>query len=367
MKRNFFLENLPKMQLEFKPDVADSLQMWMDFWTGNNTRPILLATIARPHTRVVEAPAYLTAFDGNFHQLAHDLLAWAETHEFLGDTIPNYYLEFGPETMASYLGCDLVLAADRSTSWSVPFVEDWDKVEIRFRKDSYWWQRTLEAFDVLRSHLDGKMMIAAPALLGNLDALSSLRGPQKLLLDLIDQPQKIKRALEQVNQAHSEILAALAAELDMDNLGSMNVEGLYFPGRHSRPQCDFSAMISPAMFREFVIPCLMSEADDAGAFTYHLDGPNAVCHVPALCAMPKLDVIVYAIGAGTEDWDWSFLYDQIDSLGKGQIFYNEMTPDRVKQTWQKYQSRKLVFIPKVSSRNEFEDLLSQIKESGKEN
>ncbi len=359
--RNYFLDAVPQMNLEYKPDLDQTLHYWLQFWRGSNSRPAFLVTLPRPHTRAVEPPAYLTAFDCDFHDLAHQLLAWADTHEFLGDTIPNYYLEFGPETFAAYLGCDLRLADDRSTSWSVPFVEDWGEVEIRFRKDSYWWQRTLEAFDVLRSHLDGKMMVAAPALLGNLDALASLRGPQNLLVDLIDRPEHVKRALEQVNRAYAEVLAALAAELDMDRLGSMNVEGLYFPGRHSRPQCDFSAMISPKMFREFVIPSLMSEAEDAGAFTYHLDGPNAVCHVPALCALEKMDIIIYAIGAGTEDWDWSFLYDQIDRLGKGQILYYDMTPEKIKRIWQKYRSKMLVFVPRVASRNELEDLMGEIE------
>ena len=359
--RNHTLNAIPDLTLEFKPSLNNTLGTWMEFWSGNNTRPIILATLPRAHSRVVEPPPYLTAFDGDFHELAHQLLAWAETHEFLGDTIPNYYLEFGPETFATYLGCDLQLAADRSTSWSIPFVEDWDKVEIRFHRESYWWQRTLEAFEILHSHLDGKMMIAAPALLGNLDALASLRGPQRLLMDLIDRPDQIERALEQVCRAHSEVLEALAQELEMDGIGSMNVEGLYFPGRHSRPQCDFSAMISPAMFREFVIPCLESEANDAGAFTYHLDGPNAIRHVPALCKMEKMDIIVYAIGAGTEDWDWNFLYDQIDRLGKGQILYYEMTPARVKEFWQKYRSKRLVFIPKVSSPHEVEELIGELQ------
>jgi hypothetical protein len=349
------------MQLQFKPELDKTLASWNSFWSGTNQRPMLLATLPRPGCKVVEAPPYLTAFDCDFHDLARQLLAWAETHDFLGDTIPNYYLEFGPETFAAYLGCDLQLAEDRSTSWSIPFVEDWDQVEIRFNRESYWWQRTLEAFDILRRALDGKMMLAAPTLLGNLDALSSLRGPQQLLYDLVDRPEQVQRALAQVRQAHSEAMAALAAELDMDRSGAMNVEGLYYPGRHSRPQCDFSAMISPAMFREFVVPCLESEAQDAGAFTYHLDGPRAVSHVPALCQIEKLDIIIYAIGAGTEDWDWSFLYDQIDRLGKGQILYYQMTPEKIKHTWQHYHSRKLVFIPSVSSRAEVEDLVAELE------
>jgi hypothetical protein len=348
------------MQLEFKPNLDQTLETWKGFWKGTNQRPMILATLPRPGCKPVEAPPYLTAFDCDFHDLAHRLLAWAETHEFLGDTIPNYYLEFGPETFATYLGCDLQLAEDRSTSWSIPFVEDWDKVEVRFHPESYWWQRTVEAVDILRSHLDGKMMVAAPALLGNLDALSSLRGPQNLLIDLVDRPQQIQRALAQVRLAHTEILGELARLLDMDRDGSMNVEGLYYPGRHSRPQCDFSAMISPAMFREFVIPCLESEAQDTGTITYHLDGPRAVCHVPALCAIEKLDIIIFAIGAGTEDWDWTFLYDQIDRLGKGQILYQNMTPANIKAAWQKYQSRKLAFPAVVTTRGEVEDVVGEL-------
>lgn len=348
------------LQLEFKPDLQQTLDMWGRFWSGNNDRPILLTTLPRAHCQVIEPPPYLTAFDCDFHELAHWLLAWAETHEFLGDTIPNYYLEFGPETFATFLGCDLKLAEDRSTSWSIPFVENWDKTELYFHKDSYWWQRTLEAIDILRSHLDGKMMVAAPALLGNLDALSSVRGPQKLLYDLIERPQQIKRALEQVCRVHTEVIAALAAALDMDEIGSVNVEGLYYTGRHSRPQCDFSAMISPAMFREFVIPCLESEGRDVGAMNYHLDGPNAICHVPALCAMEKMDIIIYAIGAGNEDKDWSALYDKIDRLGKGQIFYQDLNPTKIKALWKKYRSRKLVFTSGISSRTELDDLAAEL-------
>ena len=349
------------MQLEFKPDLDQSLKMWQKFWSGTNKRPIIMATLPKPGCKVIEPPPYLTAFDCDFNDLGQQLLAWAETHEFLGETIPYYYLEFGPETFASYLGCNLKLADDRSTSWTIPFVDDWDKTEIRFHKEGYWWQRTLEAFDILHKYLDGKMMIAAPTLVANLDALSSLRGPQKLAFDLIDRPQQIQRALEQVCRVHSEVLSALAAELDMDNIGSMNVQEMYFSGRQSRPQCDFSAMISPEMFRKFVVPCLESEARDAGAFTYHLDGQNAICHVPALCEIEALDVIAYAIGAGTEDQDWSFLFEQIDRLGKGQLLGYNITPEKVKQIWKTYRSKKLAFFPQVSSRTELEDLISELE------
>ena len=89
------------MQLQFKPKLDETLEAWCNFWTGANQRPMILATSTRPGVKVVEAPPYLTAFDCDFRDLARHLLAWAETHEFLGDSLPYYYLEFGPETFAA--------------------------------------------------------------------------------------------------------------------------------------------------------------------------------------------------------------------------------------------------------------------------
>ena len=59
---------------------------------------------------------------------------------------------------------------------------------------------------------------------------------------------------------------------------------------------------------------------------------------------------------------WSFLYDQIDRLGKGQIFYYKMTPAKIKHAWQNYRSRKLVFIPSVATRGQIEVLVEELEE-----
>lgn len=348
------------MDLQFKPDLTQALSFWDAFWAGSNRRPAMLAELPRPSCRPVEQPPYLAPFDGDLHQLAHRLIAWGETHQFLGDKIPIYYLEFGPDTFAAYLGCRLILAEDRATSWSVPFVEDWDRVEIHLQRESYWWQRTLEAIHILRSHLDGLMLVTPPTLVANLDSLAAMRGPQALLFDLIERPEQVQRALAQVCQAHREILSLLAAELDMDRDGSVNLEGVYSRGRQSRPQCDFSAMISPAMFRRFVVPCLESEGRDASTMTYHLDGPGAIGHLPALCEIPSLDIISWVWGTGNEAKDWDFLYDRIDRLGKGQM-HTQVSPARTRQLWAKYRSRKLVCHTEVSSPGEFADLLGELE------
>jgi len=151
-----------------------------------------------------------------------------------------------------------------------------------------------------------------------LDSLAAIRGNERLLVDLVDCPDKVKRALDQVCSAHTEMLEAYAQLLDFDTYGSINVEGLYTPGRQSRPQCDMSCMISQKMFREFVVPCLEREAEDVDAMHYHLDGPGAIQHLEALCEIEGLDTISWVPGSGEgQAQDWAMLHKKIDDLGKG--------------------------------------------------
>ena len=51
---------------------------------------------------------------------------FCQTHEFLGEAFPNLSADFGPGSLASYLGCDIGFNED--TTWFVPCLEDWDVI-----------------------------------------------------------------------------------------------------------------------------------------------------------------------------------------------------------------------------------------------
>lgn len=349
------------MELAFKPDFEDSRCRWDAFWKGENSRPLLAATLPRPGIEPVEKPRYGAGYDGNFTPVIDQLLRWAESHEFLGDAIPFFYLEFGADHFATLLGADMVFPYEgRDAGWAVPFVKDWDAVELRFRRDSRWWEQTVRFAEALRARCEGALLIAAPTMVANLDALAAVRGPQNLLLDLVLCPEAVQRALAQVNAAHAEILQALGELLEFDRYGSINRHGMYSRGRINVPQCDFSCMISPAMFREFAIPALAQEMARLDAVEYHLDGPDALRHLEALCALDKLDVIQWVPGAGApSQQDWNWLYQKIDTLGKGQFRWADSKT--VKRVWRNCQVRKQFFTVSVSSRAEFETLCKEIE------
>jgi 5-methyltetrahydrofolate--homocysteine methyltransferase len=123
---------------------------------------------------------------------------------------------------------------------------------------------------------------------------------------------------------------------------------MYFPGGLvDIPQCDFSAMIGPDMFREFGLPSLRHECELLDAAEYHLDGPDAIQHLPAVAEIPKITLIQWQPGAGNAATrDWSDLYRRIDAFGKGQ--YREGSPEDIRRMWAETRCRNRLFIGRVA-------------------
>ena len=344
------------MELEFKRDFAETQERWDMFWKGRNKHPLIGAVLPKPGVEPVDKPEYGAGSDGRFEPVVDQVIRWAETHEFLGDAIPFYYLEFAADHFSSLLGADLKFPDDGLLGgWPVHFVEDWDDEEIKFRPESKWWEMTVKFAKALRHRCDGRLMIASPTLVANLDALVALRGAEDLLMDMALKPEAVHRALDQVTRAHGDILDAFAELFDYSTYGSISRHGMYSRGRINVPQCDVSCMISPDMFQEFVVPYLRQEMDHFDAMEYHLDGPGAIKHLQAICEIEKLDIVQWVCGAGEPSTcDWTWLYEKIDSLGKGQIFWS--TYENVLRLSKQIKSRKLLFYLDTSSRQEIEDL-----------
>lgn len=349
------------MELEFKQDFAAVRKRWDAFWAGTNSRPLVSIVIPKAGVTPADPAPYLAGLpEGNFGPVIDQRLRWAETHEFLGDALPFHYVEFGPNTFAAYLGVKIIYDPNSpGTNWAEHIVEEWDDFEIKFRRDSVAWQQTLQYAELLRERCEGKLLVAAPTLSANLDALEALRGSDKLLLDLMDCPEKVHRALKAVQQAYADVLDALSELLNFKKWGSITRHGMYHTGRVHVPQCDFSCMISPAMFREFALPGLRHELSLLDTAEYHLDGPGAIKHLDAVCEIEKIRVIQWVPGAGEpETRDWTDLYKRIDSLGKGLILGADVP--RMKRLWSEFKTRRLFLNMRAQTRAEAEDILAEV-------
>jgi hypothetical protein len=88
-------------------------------------------------------------------------------------------------------------------------------------------------------------------------------------------------------------------------------------------QNDFTCMIGPAMFEEFCLHDTVECCRHADIALYHLDGPGALRHLPALLAIEEIDCIQWIQGAGAPlPSKWIPLLRQIQAAGKSvQVYY----------------------------------------------
>jgi len=244
---------------------------------------------------------------------------YCETHWLLEDSFPSANLNLGAGSMALYLGCEPVFAPD--TIWFKECIEDWDEYGgIEYDPDNKWWRLHLDMIRTAKALAGGDFFVSIPDIVENLDILSALRRSQNLCYDLMDRPQTVHRAVEKIDDLYFKYYDAMYDIVkEPDGSSAYTAFNIWGHGRTAKIQCDFCALISPDQFREFVQPSLRRQCARLDNSLYHLDGPDAIKHVPALMEIDRLNGLQWTCGAGQPDGGcerWYPIYDQVRAAGK---------------------------------------------------
>ena len=141
-----------------------------------------------------------------------------------------------------------------------------------------------------------------------------------VLMDLMERPAWVEQKIEEIHQVYMDVHARIFELIhEPDGSFAFACFGLWAPGPMAKVQCDASAMFSPAMFRQFVLPTLTAQCDWLDYSMYHLDGTQAMCHLDALLGIESLNAIEWTPQAGIENGGnprWYPLYKQILDAGK---------------------------------------------------
>jgi len=204
------------------------------------------------------------------------------------------------------------------TVWFRPRVEC-EIEDMRFAPEpANRWLKRIE--DICRAGIDrweGRVQIGMTDLGGNLDILSTFRPAEKLLLDLYDHPDAVKRRTWEAHELWFRYFNEIDAILRPANPGYTAWAGLFSETPHYMLQCDFCYMISPAMFDEFVKPELAAACRRLDNAFYHLDGPGQLPHLDSLLEIPELKGIQWIPGAGNPSFaHWPEVYRKIRAAGK---------------------------------------------------
>jgi 5-methyltetrahydrofolate--homocysteine methyltransferase len=242
-----------------------------------------------------------------------------DSHIMMAESYPCANVNFGPGSLAVYLGSEPIFRKD--TVWFSEVVEDWEEFgDLKFNPENRWFKRHL---DIIREQVklaDGEYFISIPDIIENVDILASLRGTQNLCYDLIDQPELIKKYLDQLDELYFRYYDSFYEIIkDKDESSTYTVFGIWGKGRTAKVQCDFSALMSPTQFREFVQPSLRKQCDRLDHSLYHLDGPDAIVHLDAVMEIEGLDALQWTPGAALPDAGderWDFIHDKVKAAGK---------------------------------------------------
>jgi hypothetical protein len=244
---------------------------------------------------------------------------------YAGDALPVFNPWLGPDQFAAWLGAELTLRPREFTSWAKPFLRDGEPYpDFRLDPDNRWWRLYLEIVAASVEAGKDKWVTSYPDLHTGIDGLCAMRGPKELMLDLVERPEAVRRAMAQMTQLWKEIVDLVSAKVIPAGQGTSNWCMGWSRQRYlCIGQNDFTCLIGPRMFDEFCLRDTVECIDHVDRIVYHLDGPGAVLHLPRLLEMERLDCVQWIQGATQPlPSQWLDLLRRIQAAGKTiQLYY----------------------------------------------
>lgn len=315
--------------MNYKKNWEEAKEKWRNYWKRENTgRPLMCIITEKEGSRDAAREEQIQVRDVEDKYMNADRIVdrfryFCETHEFLAESFPNLSVDFGPGSMAGYLGSNIIF--ERKTVWFEEFVEDWlSYPDLAFDEKNKWLVKHLEVYKRVKELAGDDFYIGIPDIMENLDVLVSMRGAQDTIFDMMDEPEELLRRVNQVQDLYFAYYDRFyeIAKLSENGTDSScyTVFQIWGEGKTGKLQCDFSAMISPDQFREFVQEALRGQAKQLDHVLYHLDGPDAIRHLDALMEIEEIDALQWTSGDYGPDGtfsEWYSIYDKAVAAGKG--------------------------------------------------
>ena len=294
---------------------------WQAWWDGGLKRPLVMLEGYQPgwkaaHPDVPPKPNW--TFTGRYPQdwpddaVLDQYQQALEAGFFAGDSLPKFYVNLGPGALAAFLGSEYQLFKD--TGWFSPPKDEnglsWtekplDQIHLQFDPQNALWQRTYRLTERATQRWGGEVIIGMTDLGGNLDILASLIGSERLAVEMLDHPEEIDRLCAEIRAAWLLAYDRLDALYSSFDKGSACWASIWAPRRCYMLQSDFAYMISPRLFKRFVMPDLQACCEALDYPFYHLDGEGEIRHLDQLLTIEKLRGIQWIPGAGAappEEW-----------------------------------------------------------------
>ena len=235
------------------------------------------------------------------------------------DNVPSYFPNVGPDLVSTLFGAELVFG--ESTSWcqhTIHDISDWERfIATPPDFDNPYWQAIEQMITLAADRFGGRFYVAMPDLHGNYDILAGIRGPEDLCLDLIDDPDLVRRACAHASRAYAEAFKRMHQRLTSLGQPSTTWCSYLHNGPAYVPSCDFLCLVSKDIGEDFIRPAVEQEMAQLDRSIFHLDGPQALHHLDMVLRLPRLNAVQWVFGAGHgRASDWLHVYRTCREAGK---------------------------------------------------
>jgi hypothetical protein len=178
------------------------------------------------------------------------------------------------------LGCGVVADHGTGSTRSTPPAGFAEKPVVpRFSEDSPWVAKMLAFIPALMKQSGGRYPVGVTLMRGISDLLSALYGGEGFVLRMHDEPQEVRRVVEELTEYWIAFGQCLQRRLPVFHGGTGSFfYGLWCPGKMIWLQEDAVALLSPRMYEEFIYP---ADCRIASAFE------NAVIHLHPARVIPS--------------------------------------------------------------------------------
>jgi 5-methyltetrahydrofolate--homocysteine methyltransferase len=299
-------------------------------------------------------------------ELIHNNMLYGSEHaQFVGDGFESLFVNLGPGCLAACISDTFELAEDTVWFDTKQYILDWNNYKgLKLNKESDMYKIVKNIIEYSLSHSERRYYTSVTDIGGNFDVLASLRGTENLLYDMYDNPEVIKKASEDIDKLWIDFYSANIENMIKYQDGYTSWMPIWNDKKWFPLQCDYSAMISPEMFGEFILPSLQRQTKYLENSVYHLDGPGEIPHLDQLLSIKELNAIQWTPGSGNSDVGdskWFPLYRKIQDSGKGLILLGARSSD-IKNILSNISSKGLYISSWCGSIKEAEDIVRTAEE-----
>lgn len=348
--------------LLYKPDWPRAQKRWTAFWNRqNNDRPLM--DVRAPSGKSLPPFPPPPTLEAKYFDPDYIEAAWLRTMEatyFGGESVPS-----GGFLLAGYaLGCGEGVGFADNTVWHPHLMDSMDQpVPWQPGPDDPWRHRLDRVVNRLLAASKGKFLVGATGQVPLNDLIALLRGTEDFLLDLATEPDLCAKRMAELFDRFVENAEHYIGLVSASQHGrTFGYPGLWSDEPFKAMQSDMSCMISPAMFAKWVMPELDMLGERYAYLWYHLDGPGAVVHLPALLGRPYIRCIQYVPGSGAEPNGphWINLYRQVQAAGR--CLEIAVPPEHVEYVIRRLRPEGLLVRTRAASAAEADELLDKAAE-----